>query len=103
MKSNRSNEEKAFREGMQDNTVKLSDDLDDPKSPVTNQDLQVTNEDGQNLVTGEVDDHGIESKREEENPAPDPKKTEIDSPEADNSIDQPGNTEPGAEKKPGYL
>jgi len=102
MKSKLSNEEKAFREGMQDNTVKFSVDREDPKSPVTNQDLQVTNEDDQNIVTGEVDNYGIDSKREEENPAV-PKNTEIDLPETDNRNDQPGNTEPGTEKKPGYL
>ena len=102
MKSKRSNEEKAFQEGVQDNTVKLSDDGEDPKSRLTNQDQQVTNEDDQNTVTEEVDDHGVEGKREDENPGPEPTKPVIDIPEKDDG-DQPGNTETGTEKKPGYL
>jgi len=93
MKSKHSNEENAFQEGLQDNTVKLSDDQEDPKSHVTNQDQQVTNEDEQNIVTVEVDDHGDESAAVEENTTSEPKKPGIDIPEAGNRDDQPVKTE----------
>jgi hypothetical protein len=90
MKSKYSDEENAFHKGLQDNTVKLSDDREDPKSSVTKQDRQVTNEEGQNIITVEVDDHDRER---EENPVSVQKNPATDDPVTDNRNDPPGKTE----------
>jgi hypothetical protein len=93
MKSKRSDEENAFREGLQDNTVKLSDDQEDPKSRVTNQDQQVTNEEEQNIVTVEVDGYDVENDTEEQTPDKDQKKPGTDVSEEDDRDEQPGRKE----------
>jgi len=55
------NIEKAFKEGLHDDTIRPDpSNSSDPKTSVTNQDKKITNEDEQKILTEETDDHGTE-------------------------------------------
>jgi hypothetical protein len=84
----RTPEENSFREGLQDNSVKLQNEnsSSDPKSSITNRDEKITNEDDQKKLTDETDARGpdygelIDKSPELGKDEPDPEIPDIHSP-----------------------
>ena len=62
MPTEEQNKEKAFKEELQDNTIRSDpSNINDPKPQVTNQDKKITNEDEQKILTEETDNHNSDA------------------------------------------